>query len=88
MTKQKNEPVIAGKSPITIEVETGKTYWWCACGKSSKQPFCDGSHKGGHFSPIEWVAEKSGKVAFCTCKHSSHPPLCDGTHKRLDKIES
>lgn len=77
------EPHIAQKSPYAVEVEAGKTYWWCACGKSAGQPFCDGSHKGSAFSPVEYTAEKSGTVYFCGCKHSAHKPLCDGTHSKL-----
>ncbi|MBF0160361.1 MAG: CDGSH iron-sulfur domain-containing protein [Magnetococcales bacterium] len=76
-------PVIAQKSPCTVEVEAGKSYWWCSCGKSSAQPFCDGSHKGTSFRPTEYVAEKSEKVWFCGCKHSATPPTCDGKHKQL-----
>jgi CDGSH-type Zn-finger protein len=78
-----SEPVIAQKAPFPVEVEAGKTYYWCACGKSSKQPFCDGSHKGGEFAPVAYKAEKDEKVWFCGCKHSAKKPLCDGTHKAL-----
>lgn len=78
-----SEPVIAQKSPYPVEVEAGKTYWWCACGKSAKQPFCDGSHKGSEFNPKEYKAAESGKVFFCGCKHSANAPLCDGTHWTL-----
>ena len=77
------EPVIAARAPMGIDVEAGKTYYWCACGKSGKQPFCDGTHKGSVFSPKAYVAEKTAKVWFCTCKHSKNAPLCDGTHKTL-----
>ncbi len=76
-------PVIAQKSPFKIDVEAGKSYWWCACGKSAKQPFCDGSHKGTGFSPMEFKAEESGSVSFCGCKHSGKQPRCDGTHRSL-----
>jgi CDGSH-type Zn-finger protein len=76
-------PEIGGRAPITIDVEAGKDYWWCACGKSKSQPFCDGSHKGSGFSPIEFKAEKSEKVWFCACKRSAKKPLCDGSHKKL-----
>lgn len=76
-------PEIAQKSPYALDVEAGKTYWWCACGKSKSQPFCDGSHKGGPFTPIEYKAAQSEKVWFCGCKHSAKSPLCDGTHKKL-----
>ena len=66
-----------------MEVEEGKNYFWCACGKSSKQPFCDGSHKGTEFAPVKYSADKTGRVFFCGCKHSDKAPLCDGTHSRL-----
>ncbi|MBL8445607.1 MAG: CDGSH iron-sulfur domain-containing protein [Zoogloeaceae bacterium] len=78
-----SEPVIAQKSPYPVEVEAGKTYWWCACGKSAKQPFCDGSHKGSAFNPREYKATENGTVYFCGCKHSANAPLCDGTHRTL-----
>lgn len=78
-----SDPVIAQKEPIAIDVEAGKSYWWCACGKSQKQPFCDGSHKGSDFVPTEYKAEKDGKAFFCACKHSSKQPLCDGSHAKL-----
>jgi CDGSH-type Zn-finger protein len=76
-------PQVAGKAPIMVPVEAGKSYWWCACGKSAKQPFCDGSHKGSGFSPMEYKADKSGDAWFCACKHSTHAPMCDGTHKSV-----
>ena len=74
------EPKIAQKSPFAVEVEAGKKYFWCACGKSADQPFCDGSHAGSEFTPIRYDAETSGKVFFCGCKRSSNKPHCDGTH--------
>jgi CDGSH-type Zn-finger protein len=76
-------PIIAQKSPIKTAVEEGKSYWWCSCGKSAKQPLCDGSHKGGTFRPLEYKAEKTGDVYFCGCKRTGKSPLCDGTHKAL-----
>jgi CDGSH-type Zn-finger protein len=78
-----DERVIAQKGPFRVEVEAGKAYWWCACGRSVKQPFCDGSHKGTSFSPMKWVAPKTGPVWFCGCKRSATQPTCDGTHKAL-----
>ena len=78
-----SEPVIAQKAPFAVEVEEGKNYFWCACGKSSKQPFCDGSHKGTEFAPVKYSADKTGSVFFCGCKHSNKAPLCDGTHSGL-----
>ncbi len=77
-------PVIAQREPISIDVEAGKSYFWCACGKSQKQPFCDGSHADTEFTPIKYVAEQTTKVFFCCCKHSKSAPVCDGTHKTLD----
>lgn len=78
-----SSPVIAQKSPYAVAVEAGKSYWWCACGKSASQPFCDGSHKGSEFSPVEYMAEQDGTVYFCGCKHSASAPLCDGSHAKL-----
>jgi len=78
-----SEPVIAAKKPNIVDVEEGKEYHWCACGKSATQPFCDGSHKGSEFEPLLYKAEKSKKVAFCDCKHTGKAPLCDGSHKNL-----
>ena len=69
-----------GNSPIGVDVLEGKSYFWCTCGKSCKQPFCDGSHKGTEFSPLVYKAEQSKKVFFCTCKKTKDQPLCDGSH--------
>ena len=74
------EPVRAGNIPIGIDVIQGKSYFWCTCGKSLKQPFCDGSHKGTDFTPLVYKAEQSKKVFFCTCKQTKDQPLCDGSH--------
>lgn len=71
-------------SPYKVDVEEGKSYFWCACGMSSKQPFCDGSHKGSEFNPIKYTAEKDGMVAFCGCRATGNSPMCDGTHRTLD----
>lgn len=78
-----NTPTIAQKSPIAAAVEAGKTYYWCSCGKSAAQPFCDGAHQGSGFSPVPYTAEKTGTVYFCGCKHSANGALCDGAHKNL-----
>ena len=74
---------MAQKSPFATEVTAGRQYWWCACGRSAKQPFCDGSHKDTGFTPIMYEADKSGTVWFCGCKATSSRPLCDGTHQTL-----
>lgn len=79
-----NEPVIASKGPYQVAIEAGKEYYWCACGRSKTQPFCDGSHRGTGLEPIAYKAEKSGPAWFCGCKHSGTQPMCDGTHSSLD----
>jgi len=76
-----DQPKRASDSPFAIEVEAGQFYFWCACGKSTKQPFCDGSHKGTSFVPIKYEATESKRVFFCGCKETSNQPLCDGSHK-------
>jgi len=76
-------PVIASTTPFPVEVEEGKNYFWCACGKSARQPFCDGSHKDTGFEPMKYTAEKTGKVFFCGCKQSGKAPVCDGSHSKL-----
>jgi CDGSH-type Zn-finger protein len=77
------EPTIAAKKPAVLELEAG-TYYWCACGKSKNQPFCDGSHKAeGLFTPQAFTLTEKKKVALCQCKHSANKPFCDGTHSKL-----
>jgi CDGSH-type Zn-finger protein len=76
-------PIIAQKAPYPVEVTAGKSYFWCSCGRSSKQPFCDGSHKDTGLSPVKFEAEKDGKVFFCGCKASGNGARCDGSHKDL-----
>lgn len=78
-----DSPEIVQKAPFAVEVTEGKSYFWCACGKSQKQPFCDGSHKGTTFAPVRYTAEADKKVFFCGCKHSGKQPLCDGSHNKL-----
>ena len=76
-------PKIAQKGPYPVEVEEGKTYFWCTCGESAKQPFCDGSHKTTEFTPMKYTAEASKRLFFCGCKATAAPPLCDGSHNNL-----
>ena len=86
----KTRAVVASKSPIGIEVEAGKTYYWCSCGLSKNQPFCDGSHMEANkkndteFAPMAWTAEEAGMKYFCQCKQTKNPPMCDGSHSSLE----
>jgi CDGSH iron-sulfur domain-containing protein 3 len=76
-------PESAQKAPFSVDVTAGRTYWWCACGLSKRQPFCDGSHKVGPFTPVEYAPAESGTVWLCGCKRTGSQPLCDGTHNSL-----
>ncbi len=78
-----SEPVIAQKNPYAVPVVAGTSYWWCACGKSAAQPFCDGSHKGSGLAPVEYKADEDGTAWFCGCKHTASQPMCDGSHGAL-----
>ena len=76
-------PIVAQKSPYATDVEEGKTYYWCACGRSAKQPFCDGAHKqieGMPFRSLRVKFDAPEDAWFCTCKQTSTPPFCDGSH--------
>ena len=73
----------ARRSPEGVDVEAGKYYFWCACGRSKTQPFCDGSHRPTKIKPVEYKAEKTGKVFFCMCKQTGGRPICDGTHEHV-----
>lgn len=77
------EPICAQTSPYVLEIEAGKKYAWCACGRSAMQPLCDGSHKGSGLNPVITTAEESQTAYFCGCKRTSHPPYCDGSHAAL-----
>ncbi|MEJ2060363.1 MAG: CDGSH iron-sulfur domain-containing protein [Gammaproteobacteria bacterium] len=77
------EPVIAQLEPYVVELEAGKEYAWCRCGRSKSQPFCDGSHEGTGFEPVIFTAEQSGTAYLCGCKHTEDAPFCDGTHETL-----
>lgn len=76
-------PICAQKAPYLIAVEAGRKYFWCACGRSRKQPFCDGSHKGTGIEPLAFTPPGTGEIWFCGCKATKMPPLCDGSHKNL-----
>ena len=78
-------PHIYSFSSIKLEVKKGETYYWCSCGLSSSQPFCDGSHKSTNFTPIQYDSKESKILGFCGCKHTKNPPLCDGSHQGLEK---
>ena len=80
---QMGEAVPAQKAPYQVTVEAGRTYFWCACGRSAKQPFCDGSHKGSGLAPLAWKAEETKARWFCGCKATKGQPFCDGSHNAL-----
>jgi CDGSH-type Zn-finger protein len=77
------KPTVADNKPIAVELKAGEEYYFCACGKSSNQPFCDGSHKGTGFTPKAFTAEESGDAYLCNCKQSANQPFCDGTHAQV-----
>ena len=72
----------AGDGALAVDVVEGKSYYWCSCGKSSKQPFCDGSHKETDLNPVAYKAEATKKMFFCACKQTNNPPFCDGSHNK------
>lgn len=80
----RSNPVLAKKGPYVVELEAGKTYWWCACGRSKTQPFCDGSHKVTNIEPVKIEVDETKKVGLCGCKHTKSQPICDRSHSSLD----
>ncbi len=77
-----DKPIVTQKAPFVLDLEPG-TYYWCSCGKSEKQPFCDGKHKGTEFAPVKIEIEEKKKVALCGCRHSKKGAFCDGSHVDL-----
>jgi CDGSH-type Zn-finger protein len=75
-------PRVAQKGAYAVELAPGD-YWWCACGLSASQPFCDGSHKGGEFQPVKFTMAEAQRVWLCGCKQSAGKPFCDGSHSKL-----
>ena len=80
-------PIVAGNRPLGVELEAGKEYYFCACGQSKNQPFCDGAHAGTEFTPLAFTAEKDGKAFLCTCKATAGSPFCDGAHKKFSDAD-
>jgi CDGSH-type Zn-finger protein len=76
------KPVRASDTPFAVNVEAGKSYWWCSCGKSKKQPFCDGSHSGSSFTPVKFDTTENKTLYFCGCKATRKQPFCDGSHAK------
>lgn len=76
-------PVVAQRAPFRVELTEGQQYWWCACGRSKNQPFCDGSHKVTNFRPVSFTATETKEAWLCGCKNSANKPFCDGTHRTL-----
>lgn len=79
-----DKPEIAGRAPQEVDLEEGKTYYFCTCGMSASQPFCDGAHKGSGFKSHPFTAEKTGKARLCLCKHTGNKPFCDGAHSNIE----
>lgn len=77
------DPEIAEKGPAGVDLEPGTTYYWCRCGRSEDQPFCDGSHKGTEFEPVKFEVEEEDTYWLCQCKRTGNKPYCDGTHSDL-----
>jgi CDGSH-type Zn-finger protein len=80
-------PIIVRNGPLIVHVDAGKTYFWCACGQSKLQPFCDGTHAGSGLGPIAYMPARSGEVGLCGCKLSTKAPHCDGAHKRSREVD-
>lgn len=77
------KPTVAQEAPMAVDLLEGETVWWCACGRSADQPWCDGSHYGTGIEPLEWTAKASKTYYLCCCKQTKRGPLCDGSHNAL-----
>lgn len=75
-------PIRAADAPFPVELEAGQRIFWCVCGRSENQPFCDGSHKGTGISPVRYTPEANQKAFLCGCKQTQNPPFCDGSHNK------
>ena len=82
-----SKPVVADTHPTATELKKGEQYYYCTCGKSASQPFCDGSHKGTDFTPEGFVADEDGTAYLCQCKQTGGQPYCDGSHKKVPASE-
>ena len=83
-----DKPVVAQKAPYKVELKEGETYYWCTCGKSKNQPFCDGSHFFSDFKPLTWTAPETKEIYLCACKQTKNPPFCDGAHASIPEQAS
>jgi len=83
-----SKPNIADRKPVSVNLDKGEEYYWCACGRSENQPFCDGSHRNTEFTPVGFKAAEDGEAWLCMCKHTGNPPYCDGTHAKLSSDQN
>merc|ERR1719197_844498 len=88
MSSEQPVPIVAAGRSKKVQLEAGQTYYWCTCGRSENQPFCDGSHKGTGFAPMKFVADKTEIRGLCQCKFTKQPPFCDGPHKNADVLKT
>lgn len=82
-----SKPVINDNKPTRVQLEKNQEYFYCACGLSKNQPFCDGSHSGTGMTPKKFIVDENADAFLCMCKHSANPPYCDGSHKQFDSAQ-